>query len=66
MKKLTVSFALIAAMSTMAVPSVNACLNDYEQTSLGNSLTFEYVAHSGRTDQNGCHYDRRTGTRHCH
>lgn len=23
-------------------------------------------AHSGRTDKNGCHYDRKQGTRHCH
>lgn len=24
------------------------------------------VAHSGRTDKNGCHMDRKAGTRHCH
>lgn len=24
------------------------------------------VAHSGRTDKNGCHRDKKTGTRHCH
>lgn len=23
-------------------------------------------AHSGRTDKNGCHMDRKKGTRHCH
>lgn len=23
-------------------------------------------AHSGRTDGNGCHVDRKTGIRHCH
>jgi len=23
-------------------------------------------AHSGRTDKDGCHYDRKNGTRHCH
>lgn len=23
-------------------------------------------AHSGDTDKNGCHYDHRTGTKHCH
>ncbi|MBA4260387.1 MAG: YHYH domain-containing protein [Chitinophaga sp.] len=23
-------------------------------------------AHSGRTDQSGCHYDRQTGVYHCH
>jgi len=23
-------------------------------------------AHSGRTDKNGCHMDRKTGIRHCH
>ncbi|MDO4709082.1 MAG: excalibur calcium-binding domain-containing protein [Pseudomonadota bacterium] len=24
------------------------------------------LAHGGRTDANGCHTDRRTGTYHCH
>lgn len=24
------------------------------------------MAHSGRTDRNGCHKDTKTGTRHCH
>nr|WP_294841234.1 YHYH domain-containing protein [uncultured Methylotenera sp.] len=23
-------------------------------------------AHSGRTDANGCHHDRKSGTYHCH
>jgi len=23
-------------------------------------------AHSGGTDKNGCHNDRKAGTRHCH
>ena len=23
-------------------------------------------AHSGGTDKNGCHMDRKAGTRHCH
>lgn len=27
--------------------------------------SFSY-AHSGRTDKNGCHTDRKTGIRHCH
>jgi hypothetical protein len=24
------------------------------------------AAHGGRTDSNGCHQEKRTGTRHCH
>jgi hypothetical protein len=24
------------------------------------------LAHSGGTDQNGCHQDHKTGSRHCH
>jgi hypothetical protein len=24
------------------------------------------LAHSGRTDKNGCHYNRKTGQYHCH
>lgn len=33
------------------------------------SLSFvaeDVFAHSGRTDKNGCHMDKKTGTRHCH
>ena len=30
---------------------------------LASSVSY---AHSGRTDKNGCHMDRKTGTRHCH
>ena len=33
------------------------------------SLSFiadDVWAHPGRTDKNGCHMDRKTGTRHCH
>lgn len=29
-------------------------------------ISTEAFAHSGRTDSNGCHHDRKTGTRHCH
>lgn len=24
------------------------------------------IAHGGRTDKNGCHKEKKTGTRHCH
>lgn len=24
------------------------------------------IEHSGRTDKDGCHRNRKTGTRHCH
>jgi len=31
------------------------------------ALTSTYVLpHSGGTDSQGCHVDRRTGVRHCH
>lgn len=30
---------------------------------IGSSFAY---AHSGRTDKNGCHHDRKTGTHHCH
>ncbi len=30
---------------------------------IGSSFAY---AHSGRTDKNGCHHDRKTGTYHCH
>ncbi|WP_248920482.1 YHYH domain-containing protein [Pseudomonas entomophila] len=24
------------------------------------------IAHGGRTDKQGCHYDKKAGSRHCH
>ena len=30
---------------------------------MGASFAF---AHSGGTDSNGCHHDRKTGSQHCH
>lgn len=30
------------------------------------ALMMASAPHSGGTDANGCHRDRRTGTRHCH
>ena len=29
-------------------------------------ITSTVFAHSGRTASDGCHYDRKTGIRHCH
>ncbi len=29
-------------------------------------LSTAALAHSGGTDSNGCHYDRKTGGYHCH
>lgn len=26
----------------------------------------KFLEHGGRTDKNGCHRDRKAGTRHCH
>lgn len=37
------------------VPTVNA-----------NTSTPNVIDHSGRTAADGCHYDRKTGIRHCH
>lgn len=31
-----------------------------------DTVTADAWAHSGRTDKNGCHMDRKAGTRHCH
>lgn len=33
---------------------------------LATSSITPAFAHGGRTDKNGCHQDRKTGTRHCH
>ncbi|MFC3338597.1 YHYH domain-containing protein [Paracandidimonas soli] len=30
------------------------------------AIAFDASAHSGRTDKNGCHHDRKNGGRHCH
>lgn len=29
-------------------------------------ITSAAIAHSGGTDANGCHYDRKNGGYHCH
>ncbi len=31
-----------------------------------STLAATAFAHSGGTDRNGCHHDRKTGTYHCH
>ncbi|WP_152604092.1 YHYH domain-containing protein [Methylotenera sp. G11] len=33
---------------------------------LAFAFSLSAVAHSGRTDANGCHHDRKTGGYHCH
>lgn len=30
------------------------------------SFTTAVYSHGGRTDKNGCHNEKKTGTRHCH
>lgn len=30
------------------------------------AISGDVVAHSGGTDNNGCHRDTKAGTRHCH
>lgn len=30
------------------------------------TASFSVMAHSGRTDKNGCHVEKKTGIRHCH
>jgi hypothetical protein len=38
----------------------------YVLASIALALSISAFAHSGRTDANGCHHDRATGTYHCH
>lgn len=35
-------------------------------TALLSLAAFSALAHSGGTDSNGCHTERRTGSYHCH
>lgn len=30
------------------------------------TTSFSAIAHGGRTDKQGCHNDKKAGTRHCH
>ncbi|GFM82421.1 hypothetical protein PSCICN_31130 [Pseudomonas cichorii] len=30
------------------------------------ATSFSAIAHGGRTDKQGCHNDKKAGTRHCH
>lgn len=33
---------------------------------LGSLFSIQLLAHSGGTDRNGCHHDRKNGGYHCH
>ncbi len=30
------------------------------------TISYDVIAHSGRTDKKGCHADKKHKTRHCH
>ncbi len=49
-------FSLVASANSESITS-----NQINFTQIKSN-----IEHSGRTDSNGCHRDRKTGTRHCH
>lgn len=46
------------------IVSANSMLKTSNHQILTESNT--NIEHSGRTDKDGCHRDRKAGTRHCH
>jgi hypothetical protein len=65
---------LITVLGESATPFIADKLRRFTMKKLATAIflvllatvsSFAY-AHSGGTDANGCHYDHRTGTYHCH
>ena len=60
MTRITVAIFLFAFS---LIINANDSLKSTHQISIQSNVSIE---HSGRTDKDGCHKERKTGTRHCH
>ena len=60
MKKITTLLATLAILSGGTVIASNIISTDHIHND--NST----ISHSGRTNSDGCHNDRKRGTYHCH
>ena len=60
MKKLTILLAALALISGGTVIATNIIATDHAHDDKST------VSHSGRTNSDGCHNDRKNGTYHCH
>jgi len=60
MKKISVLLTLFFLFGGGSVIATNIIATDHIHD--GNST----VSHSGRTNSDGCHNDRKNGTYHCH
>lgn len=52
----------LAVYSLIASANNVSTISSHQILIQSNTIT----EHSGRTDKDGCHIDRKTGTRHCH
>ena len=61
MKIFMIFLSVVGVMSLNLTPAVAAI-----SAPSGIHKPTDSVEHGGRTDKNGCHRDRKNGTRHCH
>ncbi len=54
--------ALVLSVSSLIANANNVSTLSHQILVQSSTIT----EHSGRTDKDGCHKDRKTGTRHCH
>lgn len=58
-----VIIAILLTMFSLTISANSSIKTSKDQASVISNVNIE---HSGRTDKDGCHMDRKTGTRHCH
>ena len=63
MKNFIYSILVLGFISVSAVTAKGLIATDPDLTIQANSTD---ISHSGRTNKDGCHNDRKRGTYHCH
>ena len=60
MKKIITTISVLFVLGSGSVISSNLIATDH------NHVSGDTISHSGRTNSEGCHNDRKRGTYHCH
>ena len=63
MKQLLYIALTIGLVSVSAVTAKNLIATDHDHSAVTSSTVID---HSGRTNKDGCHNDKKRGTYHCH
>jgi len=63
MKKLIYTVLALSIMSIGLVTANSLISTDHNHNTATSSIVID---HSGRTNKDGCHNDRKRGTYHCH